>query len=277
MGGGLVERRTRGNYRKPLQRNVSKDVKDPLFIVHVTTVGYGREIIDQDIIEARYCRHFGKKLTYFFVDRPGYRMRESDEKSDQINRFPLVFVLPLAAFPAPYHVYPFDTGAALNKLFDEKADPHIFLDDYELGSSIAGINGYIRWAFGSRQDYFTGRLRADLEETFTPWDSTEKSVIDIARLASPAHNRPDKRASAIEIAYSANFSISRRDARVILPKQLLEWGKNSNTQMVEQLTSMSLDWFCYDWTPNARPADFFEDISQIIATEILGLPQTDGV
>lgn len=272
-----MKRRTQGNYRKPLQRFTDAEAQTPLFIVHVTTVGNGREILDQDTIEARYCRHFNKNLTYFFVNRPGYRMRESDGKSDQINRFPFVFVIPFQDHPAPHHVYPFDTGAAMEKLFEEKADPYVFLDDYELGSSIANINGYIRWAFGSRQDYFTGRLRRDLDETFAPWDSIEKSTLDIARLASPTHNRPDKRASAIEVAYSANFSISNCGAKIILPKQMLEWGKNSNTQMVDQLASLSLEWFCYDWTPNSRPAEFFERISQIIAADILRLTSIDGI
>ena len=271
-----MDHRTQGSYRKPLQRHTEKQDKEPLYLIHVTTVGFGREILDMDLIEAHYCKHFGKDLVYFFIDRPGYKAQDSDQKSDQINRFPFVFILPFSEFPTPYHVYPFDTGAALTGLFDDKADPHIYLDDYELGRNASAIKGHLKWAFGSRQDYFTGRLRVDLESTFAPWDSIEKSFLDIARLASPTHNRPDKRASAIEVAYSTNFSLTDRDAKVVIPKQLLEWGKNSNTQIVERLSSLSLSWACYDWSPNSRPVDFLEGISQIISGEFLGLAPKNG-
>lgn len=85
-----MKRRTQGEYRRPLSRTVKEgSSQHPLYLVHVTAVGSGREIVAQNVLEARYCKFFKQKLLYFFINRPGYRAKESNEKSDQINRFPL--------------------------------------------------------------------------------------------------------------------------------------------------------------------------------------------
>lgn len=260
-----MKRRTAGQFRRPLARLAASSMKaEKLHLVHVTSVGAGREIIEQDCLEARYCRHFGRNLVYFFVDRPGYRASESDQKSDQINRFPFVFVCKFPQGLTPYHAYPFDTGAALAGLFDEKADPFVYLEDYELGNEMKNISSHLSWAFDGRDPYFRGILKETVRPTLPPWESVEKSFLDIAQIASPSHNRPDKRASAIEVAYDVNLSLSSRQARVILPKQLLEWGLHSNTSLIRTLDEREIGWAVYNWLPNARPADFFDEIVEIV-------------
>jgi hypothetical protein len=244
--------------------------QDDLYLVHVTSVGSGREILESDVIEARYCLHFDRHLVYFFLDRPGYKLSESDQKSDQINRFPFVFVVPFSDYPPPFHVYPFDTGAALKGLFDERSDPFVYLQDYELGKEKTEIQAHLRWAFGSRPDYFRGHLKADLGAGLAPWQAVENSFLRVAQAASPTHNRPDKRASAVEVAYDVNFPVSGGNMRAVVPKQLLEWGKNSNTQFIDVLNKSGVTWRTYDWSPNSRPGDFFTEISDIIESMILG-------
>jgi hypothetical protein len=41
----------------------------------------------------RKLQSFKRELVYLFVARPAFRLRNGDAKSDQINRFPCVFVL----------------------------------------------------------------------------------------------------------------------------------------------------------------------------------------
>lgn len=271
----MDKRKTR-THRAPLVLDDRKVRDDGAFyLVHVTYVGAGRQIIDADQIEVRYCKHFGKSLVYFFLERPGYRPGESDEKSDQINRFPFVFITPMPAEQSPFHVYPFDTGAALNKLFDDKADPFVYLEDYELGRERSQIAAHINWAFGSSEAYFRGDVLADTIAAINPWDDVEKSFFDIAQIATSTHNRPDKRASAVEIAFAANIPITHRGVKVILPKQLLEWGKNSNTHLLEKMRDKGIAWHPYNWSAFSRPDDFFEEITAIVEQMIYTSP-SDG-
>jgi hypothetical protein len=83
----------------------------PLDLVHVTSVGAAREIITLGQIEARECAVFKRDLVYMFLARPAYRLRNGSAKSDQINRFPCVFVIRPDKLGPPFHIYPFDTGA----------------------------------------------------------------------------------------------------------------------------------------------------------------------
>lgn len=172
---------------------------EPLDLVHVTPVGWGRRIIGTARIETRRCPTFEHDLVYTFVARPAYRFRDGDLKSDQISRFPFVLVLSPEKLGSPYHVYPFDTGAFAAGLYSEAADPTIFLEEYELPPSIVGALQHIAWAFGSKPAYFEGTAKADLTESLPHWCTVGRGWIDIAGLASIGRNRPDARAAAIEV------------------------------------------------------------------------------
>lgn len=264
-----MKRRQAGVAKRPLDRpEATHPKKTPLHLVHVTSVGSGREIVEQGVLEARYCKFFKKNLLYFFVDRPGYRTRESSEKSDQINRFPFVFITRLNEREIPHHAFPFDTGAALSGLFDDRADPYIPLDDYEIGVNHSSISAHINWAFETRYDYFEGNLRVGIDDELSPWDSIERSYLDIAAMASPTHNQPDKRASAVEIAFSSNIHLSSRSFRAIIPKQLIEHITPSratltNTKLISDLDKYNITWDPYDWMPGRTPAEFFQEIHKI--------------
>ncbi len=262
-----MKRRDRGQFIGPLKSKHTESTdgyKSKHLLVHVTSTGAGRAIVEDGKLEARYCRHFDKNLVYFFVDRPGYQPSGSDEKSDQINRFPFVFVHELDANAPIFHAYPFDTGAALEGMFDEKADPYVFVEDYELSSSTYGVEHHISWAFDNQMDYFKGFVNAPKKDTLEPWQSVERSYFDIAQLSSPVHNRPDNRASAVEVAFGKSFSVHKNNTRAIFPKQLIENGKNSNVQMMKVLSERRISWQGYNWLPNSRPIDFFQEISSYL-------------
>lgn len=63
-------------------------------------------------------------------------MKTGEEKSDQINLFPFVFVVSPNNLGTPYHVYPFDTGGAASGVFHERADPYVPLEEYELAPAL---------------------------------------------------------------------------------------------------------------------------------------------
>ena len=247
-----------------MKRGLEGDSSLRHHLVHVTTVGAGREIIEAGKLEANACRHFGTDLVYFFIDRVGYRPSGSDEKSDQINRFPFVFVQPFIQEQEFFHAYPFDTGAALDGLFDDKADPHVYLEDYELQNTLSGISAHILWAFDNFGDYIQGDVASARKEELNPWDSVERSFFDIAQLASRTHNRPDQRASTVEVAFNFSYSVHKSGSFAVFPRQLIEWGKNTNSEVVATLSKRKISWETYNWMPNSRPIDLYSEISNIL-------------
>lgn len=107
-----------------LAKSAHPTVQDKLpDLVHVTSVGWGRRIVDASVLQRRHCQIFDKELVYLFVSRLAYRFRTGDEKSDQMNFFPFAIVLSPQSLPPPYHVYPFDTGAYMAGFYDDAFDP----------------------------------------------------------------------------------------------------------------------------------------------------------
>lgn len=229
-----------------------------LDLVHVTAVGAAREIVHTGQIEMRGCRVFGKDLVYFFVARPCYRQNQGNQKSEQINRFPFVFVVSPENLNPPYHVYPFDTGGATEGLFDDFADPYVFLEDYELDPNLVAAARHIQWAFGGPEKYFDGDLRVGLANAIENWKAVALGFLRIAGLAASSHNRPDKRASAIEVAYNCNIPLNGNAKFAVIPKQYLENGSATNKAFIERLTALGIDWDTYEWQPNTPP-DFYSD------------------
>jgi hypothetical protein len=236
----------------------------PLDLVHVTSVGAAREIISLGQIEARECVVFKRDLVYMFLARPAYRLRNGDAKSDQINRFPCVFVIRPDKLGPPFHIYPFDTGAGASGCYGDVVDPYVYLEDYELDPDLRAAQRHIAWAFGSNREYFEGDLVPGLIQSLHAWQSVGRGWLTIAGLAATGSNRPDKRASAIEVAYSKHLALKGHARLVIFPQQLIEDDHGTNSAFTEDLKRHDLGWKTYDWRPNETPDRFMDEITRIV-------------
>lgn len=263
----ILRKRTSGDHNRTLRGRASGPT-DSYYLVHVTSVGAAREIIRAEQIETRYCRLFNRNLVYFFALRPAYKLKESEKKQSIIDFFPSVLLVNTERMGSPFHVYPFDTGGAIEGAFDDGASEHVYLEDYELESSFQAANDHIFWAFETRENYYDGKLKQVFTEQFPPWEVVPLTFAKIAGLASVGSNRPDRRASAIELAFDAHV---RLDAirLIILPKQFMEHPSGNNTEILTKLATAGVEWKTYEWQSNRTPADFHSEINQIVREHLV--------
>lgn len=267
----MAKRRANGIPRRhglPPDRQLRKraargTLPEKLPLVHVTAVWPASEIVRSGKFETRHCTTFKRNLLYFFVLRPAYRISDGDAKSHQINRFPVVFIVSPDAVPNPHHVYPFDTGGAVTGVFAEQADPHVPLEDYELEPKHAAAAGHIGWAFETLEAYYDGELKGDLLDNVPDFETVTRGYNDIARMGRSGSNRPDKRASAIEIAANHDIDLRGNVLLAILPKQYLEAASGTNNDFIKLLMDWDIDTRVYDWQPNTKPNEFQEEIARI--------------
>lgn len=266
MASKSIHRRKQGTPRRELRARAASVA--PLYIsalVHVTPVGFAREIIEAGQIEARACKVFrGQDLVYFFALRPAYRLKDGSEKTDKINYFPCVFVVSPDELREPFHIYPFDTGGAVHGMFDGKADRTIPLEDYELDPTLEAAGRHIRWAFGSHERYLEGDLRPDVLDGVPRHETVTRGFVDIAGLASSGHNAPDRRASAVEVAYNRHIPLRDNVRLVVLPKQYVEDAAGENRALIARLKDLGIEWAVYDWQPNRAPDDFLHEITELV-------------
>ncbi len=233
-------------------------------LIHVTTVGAARAILAAGQIETRFCKVFKKNLLYTFAFRPAYKVSESREKRSILDYFPFVFVIDGNSLPAPYHVYPFDTGGAFQGAFDEAASEWVYIDDYELTPDLSGVGSHIDWAFGSRRAYFEGEVRDTLIESVPNWDTGPITFAQIARLAQEGSNKPDKRASAIEVAFNHHVSLKAHVMFAVIPRQFLEDERGDNTTVIAALKANGIQWQTFEWQPNSAPEEFHREIEMLV-------------
>ena len=257
-----MKRRTSGEPDRAL-RGRAAGPKNGYYLVHVTSVGKAREIIKAGQIETQTCRRFEENLVYFFALRPAYRLSGSDKKQSIIYFFPVVMLVDTEVMGVPFHVYPFDTGGALDGAFDEEGSEDVFLEDYELESTLQAASDHIHWAFDTRADYFDGKLKEGLVDDLPHWDVVPRTFANIAGLASVGSNRPDRRASAVELAFDGHVPMDRV-ALMILPKQFLEDPRGNNTEVMEGLEAANVEWRVYEWQPNRTPGDFYTEINAMV-------------
>lgn len=257
-----MEKRTSGDHNRTLRDRASGPM-DSYYLVHVTSVGATREIIRAEQIETRYCKLFKRDLVYFFALRPAYKLKESDKKQSIIDFFPSVMLVNTEGLGSPLHVYPFDTGGALEGTFDDGASEHVYLEDYELESSFQAASDHIRWAFETRANYYDGKLKPGFAEQFPAWEVGPLTFAKIAGLASVGSNRPDRRASAIELTFDAHVRLDGIRL-IILPKQFMEHPSGDNTEMIAKLATAGVEWKTYEWQSNRTPADFHSEINRIV-------------
>jgi hypothetical protein len=262
-----IRRRRPGLSPKRELRDLAASVKTlptPLDLIHVTSVGYGREIVSLGQIETTHCAVFKRELVYLFLARPAYRLRNGGAKSDQINRFPCAFVIRVDNLGPPFHIFPFDTGAAVSGCYGDTVDPHVYLEDYELDPELRAAQRHIEWAFGSNRRYYEGDLIPGLRESLRAWQSAGHGYLTIAGLAATGSNRPDKRASAIEVAYARHLPLKDNVRLVIFPQQLIEDERGENSEFVADLRRQGIVWEIYDWRPNEAPDFFMDEITRIV-------------
>jgi len=262
----ILTRRTSGARTSTLRNRVKGASRD-FFLVHVTSVGAAREIIRAGKIETRVCKVFDRQLVYFFAMRPAYKLRGADVKREIIDYFPFVFLVSAKSLGVPFHVYPFDTGGALDGAFDDGASPFFYLEDYALDESLQAVNNHVEWAFGTAANYFDGALRADFTESIPDWDVGPYTFAKIARLASVGSNRPDLRSSAIEIAYERHVPLSEVEFAIV-PNKFLEDPRGVNTEMTNKLEAADVKWRSYEWHANRTPADFQFEINQLVRAHL---------
>ncbi len=270
-----MKRRTAGTPRYELRaRSVPPAEALPIPLVHVTAVGIAREILGSRQLETRRCDVFNHQLLYFFALKPAYGLKDGDEKSHQINRFPFAFVVRPEAVETPFHVYPFDTGAAAKGIF-AAADPYIFLDDYELLPEHSAIAGHIAWAFGCSQAYYDGDLRLEIAQGVPDFETSTRGYLDVARMSASGSNQPDARASAIEVACNHHVRLKGNVLLAVIPLQYLEGesGQEPNQDFLAKLKAEDIPYKTYDWKANLTPNSFRAEITKIIRAFYEGPPK----
>lgn len=271
-----IKRRTGSAPLKQTLREITAKVppvEGRLDLIHVTSAGFASGILEAGKVEVRFCKEFQKPLVYLFVCQAAYRRSDWDEKSDNSSIFPAAFIIDPTklSFP-PYHVYPFDTGAALQGRYTNAAADGVFLEDYALEQSLDHIKRFIRWAFGTLDKYKDQELldHDSLRKTYKSFHHAVDRYIHIVRQSSRSQNQfPDQRAASIEVAYDQHLPLKAVRCAII-PDVLIEdpYDRSPNTSLVGILSKHKIQYRLYSWRANDTPESHMQELERLCREEM---------
>jgi hypothetical protein len=245
----------------------------PLTLIHVTSAGNALRILEANQLVTRDCEIFKKPLVYLFLCHAAYRRNRWDEKSSKLFNFPAAVILDPAKLGQPFHVYPFDTGAAVSGIYQDAQQDGVYLEEYALSNDVDGARRFITWAFGSLDRYLKRELKTtpELLDPLDPWNARADQFSKIARQAAKGNNKnPDQRAATIEFAYDQNVPLKDIVRCIIVPDALLE---NPRTK-TQNLDLLGFAKICgaeikpYKWSSNDAPNWHMDQIEKLCHEEL---------
>ncbi|WP_155904899.1 hypothetical protein [Methylopila sp. M107] len=215
-------------------------------IVHTTDLYTFRNIADTDrTIKTKMCPVFGEELLYFFYGRPAYRPHGGVNPNSLSAFYLSSFVINPGAIK-PRRVYPFDTGAFAQGMFNGSLHPSMTVEDFELDASLDAARQAVSAFYASNEAYMNGKLNRNI--IHGAMDFEVEAYMDWSLAKS--QTAYDDRRNAFEIQVSSSCKLDHHDVlAVIVPEQILD--DKDILQFIEiDLRAKALGYTCVHAQPH---------------------------
>jgi len=195
-------------------------------LMHVTKADiFARYLCKSEKLEPRECPVFGEPLLYFFYGRPAYKIDNKNIVITDEYLFPVCFIIDSSNVGKVKRIFPFDTGAFYNDLYnehfntlDKKIDNKEKLkecESYCLGENMDTPAKFVSAFFGSNERYLTGAFKKDLEfDYFTP--TLHKYYSLLCETGKPLS---DDRKYSVEIQLENEVALPNNLLAIVIPSK----------------------------------------------------------
>lgn len=225
-----------------LSKNTIKQLDGTLPLVHSTKSYNLTELAKASGLMPRNCKNYNdEKLLYFFLGRPAYRSRLSEE-SPETWELPTCFIFDTADGIGIKRTVPFDSGAYSEELFPPyiNAIPRANFESSRADASQRVISA----VYGSMHNYIKGIPKSEktLTEEFD-LKITDAEILAVRRLAGDGSPTSfDDRRFSIEIQSSSMIDFEQKPpSAIILPTAYLE-----DKNIIENIEKWGADIINYD-------------------------------
>ena len=244
-------------------------------IVH-TTDGYCfREILNNSELQPKRCDVFKHDdLIYLFYGRPAYRSGAGVKSTSLSMFYPVCFLLDPHCFEKVKRVFPFDSGAFSNNLFEDFLHRDMTLDNFlvdpnplspgEIPSPETPAR-IVSTFYESNKEYYRGVVKDSID--LTPLDFEAEAYYEWIK--TKRQTSYDDRGSSIEIQLDFPISLSKDTVKaVVLPTILLDDDHVKNVILTEW-EAEPLDYSTYHASPSTFTIAVLREVDQYLQTENL--------
>lgn len=193
---------------------------DPLLpTVHSTSLYYFRDFLATCKIKATLCDVFKEPLLYLFYGRPSYRVASGAGARTDITYCPVCFVLKSRALSNVKRIFPFDTGAFYQGMYDPFLPKPCDVNDYLLGIKHDIPQRLVDFFFGTNRAYYFGEVRPHAPVPLL--DFEVRGYYEL--ISATGEARLDDRRYSIEIQSAADIFLSKANVlAIVLPTAALD-------------------------------------------------------
>lgn len=254
------------NFKDFIARNsVMPSIAMPL--VHTTAAYFVDEIRQSDALTPQKCDVFGTPLTYFFVGRPAYKVRESDGEAE-VWELPCCFIFEYDVVPSPKRVFPFDSGAFAKGRMPSYVKM-MEMEDFEVSATPQAPLKIVGAYFPDTAGYLHGKPHelSSFQRAFTlgPFDA---QISAVHRLALEKHSKDvDDRRLSVEVQTDQIIDLKvNKPIAVVAPAPYFDdiefsdhvtkvWGARPIAYSISSLSSVNYYGAIYE-----RVFDFYKEL-----------------
>jgi hypothetical protein len=175
-----------------------------------------RQICIAGNLDPTPCPVMHHNLIYLFYGRPAYRPGQIDETNMDRDSRPVFLLFKADSMPAPYAVYPCDSGALKKGLYAPHLDGMVF-HDLDCSSQTLAEQRIVTRYFGGNEDYFYGAVL----ETLVPVPTSPAATAFHTLLTASGSRQHDDRCLTIEVLQTEHLPLVESLGDLLVPDFLL--------------------------------------------------------
>lgn len=171
--------------------------------------------IEDGIIDTQLCDVFGENLEYLFYGRPAYYVSYNIGTRSDDTYLPVCFVLNPQRIRIHY-IFPFDTGAFANKMYDDFMHEKMDINSFQLPQNIDSVKDFIYLFYENNDNYYKSKPAKQIESNDLPFEIKAYQNM-IKNLGATSY---DSRCRTIEIITREKINLYESLEAIILPTDM---------------------------------------------------------
>jgi hypothetical protein len=214
-----------------------------------------RDILADGYISApTTCPVLNEEVIYAFYGRAAYRSGLDFEVTSLASMLPVVLILDPTAVPAPKYVFPFDSGAFVNRKMDQHLHRYMPLFDFLLPPDPASAAKLVNAAFGGHEAFFRN---IPLTAFNVPASNFEAD--SYRQIVLKGAEDLDDRSSTPELVFAERIELDKSVRAIILPDVL-----EKDPHMHTSLRKYKLEVLDYPFASYSRPNENHFKVRQLV-------------
>lgn len=201
------------SFQQFVDQQQNKSSWEVLPLAHTTLMKSFDNILSKLRISPQHCKIFDSDLLYFYYGKPNYRSNQYGTPTTSAVSLPICILFKNSILNSNKieHIFPFDSGAFQNNIYDGFIEESANLDEYALLPTLSCVGKFLNYMFENFDEYYRGHPK---DIPVPPIPVQISNLFNLYR--ATGRQKFDDRAKSIEISVSNHVDLSKDNIELII-------------------------------------------------------------